>query len=372
MEEIIIDRTKRIIKVSIKGIILNVLLSTSKAIAGVMANSIAVILDAVNNLSDVISQVITIIGTKISTKKPDKEHPYGHGRIEYITSVILAIILILTGVTSITESINKIIVPVTTEYTIITFIVIILGIIAKFIFGKYVSKIGKQIESGSLIAMGKDSFLDSILTFSTLVTALLSKYYGISLEGIVGVILSLLIVKAGYEVLIDALSSIIGTRIDGNVSRKLKEKINSYPQVNGTYDLILHNYGPIKTIGSVHIEVDDNMTAKEIHALSKKIQEDMYEEFKIILTIGIYASNTDDNEYVKIKNSIKETLKKYPQVLQMHGFYVNSKIKNVTFDIVIDFKEREQKHLKEQIENELHDIYNDFKFDIIIDNDYSD
>ena len=295
------------------------------------------------------------------------------GRIEYITSTILAIILIITGIISIKESIEKIITPVVAEYTLITFIVIIASIIVKFVFGTYVKKVGEKVNNGSLIATGTDSYLDAIITFSTLVAAFISKFFGISLEGILGALLSILIVKSGIEILIETLNSIIGTRIDSELSKKIKDKINSYEQVEGTYDLILHNYGPITTIGSVHIEVPAEMIAKDIHKLTKKISIDIFNEFGIILTVGIYASDIDDNEYMKTKNKVNEVLEKYPEILQMHAFYIDSTNNEIAFDIVIDFKaEESREEIKEKIKQELKEIYKDYNFDIIIDNDFSD
>ena len=366
------DRVKTIVKVSIQGIVVNVLLTIIKAIIGLLAGSIAIILDSINNLSDAVSQIITIIGIKLSAKKPDKKHPYGHGRVEYITSVVLATILLLTGVTSIKESIEKIITPTVADYTIISFVVLVISIIVKFVFGRYVKKAGKQLNSSSLIATGTDSYLDSIITFSTLVAALISKFYGINLEGILGVILSIFIIKSGIEILLETLDNIIGVRVDGDLAKKIKDKVNSYNQVNGTYDLILHNYGTQTIIGSVHIEVDDNMNAKDIHKLTRDISTEIFNEFGIVLTIGIYAANTEDNELKGIKDAINTILKKYPEVLQMHGLYIDTNNKNISFDVVIDFEQKNPVDVKNKIENELKEIYKEFKFDIIVDTDFSD
>ena len=366
------DRIKIIIGVSIKGILVNVLLTIAKALIGLLANSIAVVLDAINNLSDAISQIITIVGIKLSGKKPDKKHPYGYGRVEYITSVVLAVILIVTGLTSAKEAILKIINPEVAEYSLVSFVVIGLSVIVKFGFGKYVKKVGKEINSGSLIATGTDSYLDAVVTFTTFVAAMLNKLFGMSLEGILGVVLSILIIKSGFEVLIETLNSIIGERIDPELATGIKEMINDHEGVLGSYDLMLHNYGPVTTMGSVHIEVDDDMTAKQIHELTRHLSMDIFEHFGIILTIGIYASNTADNEYMQIKNSIQEILKKYPEVLQMHGFYVDSKTNSISFDIVLDFSPKNPQEIRDKIIEKLKNMYSNYNFDIIIDNDFSD
>ena len=176
------ERNKTIIKTSIKGIIVNVILVIFKAVIGVIVNSIAIILDAVNNLSDAISSIITIIGTKLAGRKPDKEHPYGHGRIEYFASLIIAVIVLVAGVTSGKESIEKIINPTKADYTIASLIIVAVAVVVKFFFGRYVKNVGKRIDSQSLIASGTDAFMDSILSLSTLIAAIISLIWGINNE----------------------------------------------------------------------------------------------------------------------------------------------------------------------------------------------
>ncbi len=362
------ERLKIIIKTSIIGIIVNIFLVIFKMIIGLISNSIAIILDAVNNLSDVTSSVITIIGTKLSNKKPDKKHPYGHGRIEYITSVLVSIIVLIVGFLSIKESIEKIINPIDTKYTAISFVIIIFAILTKFIMGSYVKKVGTQINSQALIASGLDAFFDSILSLGTLISAILSFTFKINIEGFIGSIISLFIIKSGIDILLETLDSIIGTRIDSNLSKSVKNMIGSFKEVRGVYDLTLHNYGPVKIIGSVHIEVKDTMTAFEIHTLSRKIMAEVFKKFGIILTIGIYASNED---FPKIKDTVNEVVKKYDEVLQFHGLYVDNKKKIIAFDLIIDFKADANK-IKEQIIEELKEKYKEYSFDILLDIDFSD
>ena len=283
------NRDKIIIQTSIKGIIVNVILVIFKAIVGFVANSIAIVLDSVNNLTDALSSIITIIGTKLAGKAPDKDHPYGHGRIEYIASAIIAIIILTAGITAIKESAMKIIEPEEANYSIASLIIVAVAVVVKFIFGKYVKGIGNKINSGSLVASGSDAIFDSVLSLSTFVAAIISMVWHISLEGFLGIIIGLFIIRASIEMLKETLNSVIGTRVDNELSKKIKETINSFEEVQGTYDLILHNYGPTQMIGSVHIQVDDEMTAKEIHALTRTIEGKVYTELGIILTIGILA-----------------------------------------------------------------------------------
>ena len=364
------ERSKKIIQTSIIGIVVNIVLVVFKAAVGLISGSIAVILDAVNNLSDALSSVITIIGTKLAGKAPDKKHPYGYGRIEYLTSALIAVIVLFAGITSIKESVEKIISPTAAEYTTVSLIIIIAGIIAKLIIGQYVKGVGKKINSGSLIASGSDALFDAILSTGTLAAAVISMLWHHSLEGVFGAVISIFIIKAGIEMLVETLNSIIGTRAEKDLSEALKEKVNSYPDVKGVYDLVLHNYGPTQVIGSLHIEVDDYMTAKELHKLTRAITVDVYNEFGIILTVGIYASNTSELAE-NIKGSLNRILEQYPEVLQIHGFYIDEENRVVTFDLIVDFAADAAK-IKDEIEGKIKEEYPDYLFYIILDSDFSD
>ena len=366
------ERNKTIIKTSIKGIITNIFLVIFKMIIGLLANSIAIILDAINNLTDVLSSTITIIGTHLSNKAPDKEHPYGHGRIEYFTSIIIGVIILVAGLLSLKESVINIINPTPKKYTIYTLIIIIVAIIVKLLLGSYVKKVGKNINSGCLIASGTDALFDAILSLGTLLAAIIYILFKLNIEGIIGLLISLFIIKSSIELLKETTNELIGTRISSELSQKIKDIITSFKEVEGAYDLILHNYGPIYMVGSIHIEVKDTMTAREIHKLSKEIETIIFKEFSIILTIGIYASNTTDKKSKKIKGDIEKIISKYKEILQLHGFYVDNNSKTINFDIIIDFDTPDKEKIKKQIIKEIKNIYPDYKFYVVIDNDYSD
>lgn len=364
------ERSKIIVRTSIIGIAANALLVVFKMGVGLLANSIAIILDAVNNLSDALSSIITIIGTKLSGRRPDKKHPYGYGRIEYITSVIIAVIVLIAGITSIRESAIKIFVPDETNYSIYSIIIISVAIAVKLILGRYVKGVGTKINSQSLVASGSDALFDAILSLGTLIGAGASMIWGLNLEGYLGVIISIIIIKAGIEMLLESLRSIIGERADSELTRKLRERINFYTGVNGTYDLTLHNYGPSKIIASAHIEVDDTMTAKQIHKLTRRIQSDVFEEFGIILTLGIYASNTT-GDFGKYRQIAEDAIATHPEILQMHGFYIDDETKHITFDLIIDFKVDAHKICAEVVD-EVSEKIPDYKIDVILDSDFSD
>ena len=366
------DRSKEIIRVSVKGILVNILLVVFKAIVGLLANSIAIILDAVNNLTDALSSIITIIGTKLAGKAADKKHPYGHGRIEYLTSTIIAVIVIAAGVLAAKESITRIIHPDNTNYSYWSIIIIAVAVVVKFLLGRYFTAKGKKLNSGALKASGTDAIFDAVLSFATLVSAIINMIWGLNLEGILGTIISVFIIRAGIEILLESISNIIGARIDSETAEKIKSHINSYEGVHGSYDLILHNYGPALTIGSVHIEIDDDVMAKDIDVLTRQITGDIYQEFGVLLTVGIYASNEQDPHSKEMKEAAAALVAEYPQILQMHGFYVNDKTKLVSFDLIFDFNEAHKDAVCEERKEALSEKFPGYGFMIIIDRDFSD
>lgn len=368
----LMDRTQQIVKVSYRGIAANILLVVFKSIVGFAANSISVILDAVNNLSDVLSSVITIIGTKLAGRAPDKKHPYGHGRIEYITSLIIAVIVLAAGVTSLKEAVEKIVTPADTNFTIVSIIIIVGGIVTKFFLGRYFIAQGKKLNSSSLTASGTDASFDAVISFATLVSAVISMTLGWNIEGWLGAVISVFIIKAGIEIMRDTISDIIGVRIDRDLSIGIRRKVNSFPEVFGSYDLILHNYGPEENLGSIHIEVKDNMTAKQIDVLTRKITAAIYADFGVYLTIGIYATNTDSAEASEIKKTLVDLVKQNKTIIGLHGFYYNDADRMVSFDLIFDFDEKHPFDIVEKIKAALSEKYSSINFVINIDRDYSD
>jgi len=365
------EREKKIIKTSILGIIMNVVLVAFKGVVGLISNSIAIILDAVNNLTDVISSVVTIIGTKLANRKPDKKHPYGHGRIEYIAATIISMIILIAGIIALKESIDKIFNPEDADYSIISLIIIAVAVLVKYIFSKYAKKVGKSINSQVLVATGEDAFMDSILSFSTLVCAIINFIWKLRIEGYIGVLIAIFIIKTAIEILRDTVNSMIGERADKELTDAIKEKINSYDEVQGAFDLTLHNYGPSNTIGTVHIQVRDDMTAQEIHILTRNISYDVFNEFGILMSIGIYASN-DKGEFGEIKNDVIEEIGKYEHIKQIHGFYVDKSTNTVYFDLIIDFECKNPEEIKDKLVSTLKEKYNEYNFSIIIDADISE
>lgn len=365
------DRSQRIIRTSIVGIAANLLLAAFKAAVGLAANSIAVVLDAVNNLSDALSSIITIIGTKLSGRRPDKKHPYGHGRIEYLTSIVIAVIVLLAGVTSLRESAEKVIHPAETRYTALSLVIIAAAVLVKLLMGRYVKKVGREVGSGALVASGADAAFDAVLSFATLVAAAANLLWGWRIEGVLGVVISGFIIKAGVEMLLDPINSIIGLRADAELTGRVKEIVTSFPEVRGVYDLTLHSYGPSEIIGSAHIEVADSMTARELHYLTRCIAARVYAELGIVLSLGVYAACDSSEQLTAIRRTAEALAAERPEILQMHGFFGDEMQKLVLFDLIVDFS-ADAEAVRKEICEKLIEKYPEYRFDIVLDSDYSD
>ena len=366
------DRSKEIIKVSIIGIIINVILVAIKAMVGLVTGSIAVILDAVNNLSDALGSIITIIGAKLAAKEPDKKHPFGYGQVEHITSIVIAAVVALAAITSFKESVDKIIHPEPATYGVVSILLIVVSVFVKFFAGRYVKNEGKKLNAQALIASGSEAFLDAVVSASTLVAAGISLLFGLSLEGFLGAIIAILILKTAFEILTESLSGIIGERVGAETTNEIKAFIRDRENVLGAYDLILHKYGPEKIIGSVHIEVPDDLTAKDIHVVTRDIMQEVYEKFGIILTVGIYATNNTDEKYQSMRDELSKIIGEFSEILSFHAFYVDEKRKVISVDIVVDFKAENKFELPEKITSYMKKKYSEYEYSIAIDSDFSD
>jgi len=366
-------RENIIIRTSVISILANVFLSVFKGIVGLLSHSIAITLDALNNLSDALSSIITIIGTKLASKAPDKKHPLGHGRVEYLSQLVVAAIVVYAGVTALWESIQKIIRPEAASYSALTLIVMAMAIVVKLFLGRYVKQKGEEVHSGSLVASGSDASFDAILSASALGSALIYILFHISLEAFVGALISVVIVKSGIGMVTDAVDDMLGVRVKGELTRGIREVVEAQPGVLGAYDLLLHNYGPDRYLGSVHIEVCDDMSARDIDTLTRRIQEAVYRENGVIITtVGIYSRNTGDDEAATIRTRVTEKVLAHDGALQVHGFYLDEERKDMRFDVIIGFECEDRKALYNHIIGDIKEMYPEYSLHVTLDEDVSD
>lgn len=368
------SRDAGIVRTSVLGIVANVLLAAFKAAIGLAANSIAIVLDAVNNLSDALSSVITIVGTKLANKPADRKHPYGHGRTEYITTIVIAAIVTWAGVSSLTESVQRILHPETPSYDTISLVVVAVAVAAKIVLGLYTRGQGARYNSDSLVASGTDALTDSIISASTLVAAGIFLLSGVSIEAWLGAVISAIIIKSGIDILREAISHILGERVDSDLSQGIRHTVESVPGVKGAYDLLLHDYGPDRLSGSVHVEVDENLTAREIDTLTRTVQLAVMQEQGIILhTIGIYSANASDGGDVgAIRALLLRLVDENPYVLQVHGFYANVEDKEVTFDLVVSWDAPNRHAVIDEVLAQMRQEFPDYQFRAQLDADMSD
>ena len=366
------NRSQKIIRTSIIGIIANVLLATFKAVVGILASSVAIVMDAVNNLSDALSSVITIIGTKLSERPADREHPFGFGRIEYFSAIIIAVIVLSAGITSLIESVKKIFDPTEPSYTTVTLMVIVVAIIVKLMLGQYVKRQGQQLKSDALIASGSDALFDAVITLATLVSAGIMLLWHVSLDGILGALISVVIIKAGIEMLVSPVNELLGARISQDLLHDIRQEVSAFEGVHGVFDIILHNYGPNVLIGSLHVNVNDTMSAHEIHGQTRSISEQMFARHGIIMTVGVYAVATGDNRRAALQSQVMQTLTKHKEIVQVHGFYYFEKEHRISVDVVPDISVHDEATLSSQLANEIKALVPEEEVTIVIDHNYSE
>ena len=373
MEAISNSREKTIVKTSIIGIIANVFLAGFKTVIGLLTNSIAIVLDAVNNISDAGSSLITIIGTKLAGREPDKKHPFGYGRIEYLSAMIISVIVLYAGITSFVESVKQIIHPETPEYNTVSLIIVAVAVVVKILLGCYVKAVGKKVNSDSLINSGEDATLDSVISASTLVAAGIFLIFGLSLEAWLGALISLVIIKSGIEMLKDTISQILGEKNDPELAKNIKKTVIGFPEVQGAYDLVLNNYGPDTWNGSIHIEVPDTYSADQLDLLIRNIQMAVYKQHQVILTaIGVYSVNTKDEEVIAMHRKVREIVFSHPHVKQMHGFYLIKDKKALRFDLVISFDAEDRKAVYAAAVSDVQKAFPGYTLQTTMDTDFAE
>lgn len=375
MNDVLFDKDSRsleIIKTGRVAICVDLVLAVFKALIGFMSGSIAIVLDAVNNISDLATSVITIMGTSLASKSPDREHPFGHGRIEYISAMIISVIILYIGVMSFWESIKKTFDKTPPSYSITMLIIVSMAVIGKYVLGKYMKSVGERLNSSVLVNSGQDSLLDALISSSTLVAAMIFLITNISLEAYLGIVISVLIIKSGVDMVKGAIYSILGERVDVSLIKSIKKTVCSFEQVYAVCDMIFNNYGPNSYMGALHIEVPDTYTVDELDRLTREITKKVYEEHSVVLyAIGAYPVNVRDYNAIKARDDIRNILRQYKNVLEMHGFYYSEEERIIRFDIVIGFEEEKKEELCGKIYDCVSERYGDYKIEIAIDTDFS-
>ncbi len=354
------------------GIIFNVILFGIKLFAGILSGSVAVIADAVNNLSDFLTSIITIIGFKISGRPADKEHPFGHQRLEHVTALIVACVITFIGIETGRSALDKIINASATDFTLITLIILGVSILIKLYLYFFYKGLAKDINSDALKAMSSDSLNDVISTSVVLICAVIGMFYAVPLDGYLGMAVSILIVISAIKLIKETIDPLIGAPPDKEIVDRIKEKLKSYPDVLDIHDLIVHNYGPNKTFATVHIEVDSRVDVMISHDLSDNVEHDFYRDMNVLLVCHLDPVKVNDQETKVLKEDIISAVKGCGEGLSLHDFRVVEGVShtNVIFDVVIPFGAH---HLEREIRKAVEDrlIKYDKKYYAVIEFEHS-
>lgn len=353
------EREKIGTQACIVGIITNIGLFILKFILGSMMVSVAVVADGFNNLSDAASSIVSLIGFKVAGKKPDAKHPFGYGRIEYISALVVSFLILTTGLSVIKDSFSNIIKPETLSVTTVGFIGLGISVIAKIILGLYTKSLGKKIDSVSLIASGTDALNDVVVTFATIVSMIIFTVFKINIDGYIGCIVALFIIKAGIEVVTDALGPLLGQPADKEIVDKIEELILAGEGIVGVHDLVVHNYGPGRIFASAHAEIPSDCDLLRMHDIIDQIENEIYKELNIEITIHFDPIDVNNKKLSLMKEKIAVIVKDIDDTLKFHDFRMVSghSHTNLIFDIVYPygckFKEEE---ILQQIEKKIGEL----------------
>ena len=344
---------------STTGIIVNILLSAIKLIIGIFANSISIISDALNNVTDAGSSIVTMIGFKMSQKKIDKDHPWGHGRMEYITAFIVDVLIVLVGLELFRSSFDKIISPELPDINNITIIILVIAVLTKLWLFVFYNKIAKIINSAAIKGNAYDSISDSVSTFVVLLSAIIAKIYGISIDGYASILVAIFILFTGFKALKETIDLLLGMKPEKEFVEKLEEFTKNYEMISGIHDIMVHDYGPGRKIISFHAEVPADCDICKAHDVIDQMEQDIYDEFNCITTIHMDPIVTDDEEINEMRKKTEEIVKEINTEFSIHDFRMTDggdRI-NLIFDLVIPSDSKiNHDELKNIVQEKIHSV----------------
>lgn len=359
------------------GIIINIILFIVKLSVGLIVNSIAVTADAFNNLTDSGSSLITIVGFKLSNMPADEEHPFGHGRLEYISALIVAFMVMFVGFQFTKSSFDKIMNPEPVKFEIVPFALMIVSILTKVWLSRFNRYVGDSIDSAALKASSMDALGDVIITTTVALSLFLSKFTAFPVDGYIGIAVSLFIIYSGYKLVKETLNPLLGESPDKELVENIKNLVLSYKNIDGVHDLIIHNYGPGKCMASIHAEVPADINIVEMHDIIDEAEREISEKLKIYLVIHMDPINVDDEEVLSTKKELLEVLKEFPAVKSIHDFRVvgEGSHKNLIFDVVVDsaikLDSSDEEKLKIDICSGVKRYYPNYNCNITLDKDFT-
>ena len=341
---------------SIVGIICNVLLFLIKYAMGTLSHSISIVSDAFNNLSDCAGCLVTLLGYKMASKPADKNHPFGHGRMEYLTSLIIAALIIFVGIELLKNSVEEIINPVEIRFSFAVLISLVFSIAVKLWMAVFNAELGKKINSSVLTATAKDSKSDVIATSATLIALICSLFTALPVDGVMGLLVSVFILKSGYDIVKDTVDELLGKPADPEIINHIKEYVLKNDKIIGIHDLIIHSYGPGNIIGSCHVEVKSNESFTEVHDIVDSIEREIHNNLNILMTIHMDPIEVNDMLTNKCKKLVNNIIHSIDSSLDLHDFRIVSgeSHTNLIFDLVVPFEcKYSNEELKQKIDMQL-------------------
>lgn len=352
------------------GIFVNLFVAIFKVVVGALASSIAIISEGVNNASDALTSVLTLVGSKLAGKHPDEKHPFGYGRIEYLTSLIISVLILITGVETLTNSVKLIFHPTELKISYISLAVVAVSAVIKFFLGIYTMKMGKKADSTALEAVGIDCRNDSFISVVTIVSALIFIIFHFSIDAYVGVLTSLFILKAGIEVLKDTIADLLGRPGEEELAKKLYNEIRSTDGILGAADMMLHNYGPDYYSGSVNVEIDHDKTVGDIYQFLHALQLHIMREYNVVMVFGVYAVDKDHEDVKVIRKRVAEYVKATEHVKSFHAIYLEPDTDNIYCDLVVSYKLRDWDGLREDFLKYMKNLYPDNEIVLTIETEF--
>ena len=343
---------------SATGIVVNILLSIVKLVIGIIANSISIISDALNNITDVGSSVVTMIGFKISQKKIDKDHPWGHGRMEYITAFIVDIIILMVGFELLKSSIDKIIHPELPAVNNVTIIILVIAVLTKLWLFLFYKKIAKMIDSNAIKGNAYDSISDSISTLVVLISAVVAKLCGVSIDGYASLIVSVFILFTGYKAIKETVDLLLGMKPDPEFIKDIEDEAKKYEMISGIHDIMVHDYGPGRKIDSFHAEVPADGDICKVHDIIDQMEQDLFEKFNCITTIHMDPIVVDNKEINDMRDFTEKIVKELNSEFSIHDFRMTDggKRVNLIFDLVVPRdKEYDKEEIIKNVQQKIHE-----------------
>lgn len=352
------------------GIVVNLLIAAAKVVVGLLASSIAIVSEGVNNASDALTSVLTLVGTKLAGKHPDKDHPFGYGRIEYLTSLVISVLILVTGIEMLISSVKLVFNPEELSISYISLIIVAVSAVIKFFLGIYTIKMGKKADSGALEAVGLDCRNDSFVSIVTILSAVVFLVFHISVDAYVGIFTSLIIIKAGVDVLKDTVSELLGRPGEKDLATALYREILKQDGIVGAADMMLHNYGPDAYSGSVNIEIDHSKTVGEAYQFIHQLQLRIMHEFHVVMVFGIYAVD-NDHEYIKaLRKTVGKFVSAHEHVKSFHAVYLEPDSDRLYCDLVVDYELEDWDALREEFRAYMKERYPDKQLELTVETEF--